>query len=139
VKRFDELSVAMLLIVDESVFTISGTVLTGWNRRSRRERPFIVIHLPTQFLHWQASGWTWSLHGDSRGQIALALAWPFCGGYHQQRKIFKGSDRIEFCAVCGLYSASIDTFVGLITKINYFVFFSRYSSITQKNFVIRVG
>jgi hypothetical protein len=29
VKRFDELSVAMLLIVDESVFTISGTVLTG--------------------------------------------------------------------------------------------------------------
>jgi hypothetical protein len=29
VKRFDELSVAVLLMVDESVFTISGTVLTG--------------------------------------------------------------------------------------------------------------
>jgi hypothetical protein len=29
VKRFDELSVAVLLMVDESVFTISITVLTG--------------------------------------------------------------------------------------------------------------
>jgi hypothetical protein len=29
VKRFDGLSVAALLTVDKSVFTISGTVLTG--------------------------------------------------------------------------------------------------------------
>jgi len=29
VKRFDELSVTVLLMVDESVFTISETVLTG--------------------------------------------------------------------------------------------------------------
>jgi hypothetical protein len=29
VKGFDELSVAVLLVIDESVFTISGTVLTG--------------------------------------------------------------------------------------------------------------
>ena len=29
VKRFRELSVAMLFMVDESVYTISGTVVTG--------------------------------------------------------------------------------------------------------------
>jgi hypothetical protein len=129
VKRFDELSVAVLLMVDESVFTISGTVLTGWNRRSRRERPFTVPHLPTQFPHWLASDRACGLHGDSRGQIALALAWSFCDGFHQQGKIFRGSrvvflykDRTQACAVCVMYSVNLCTFVGLITKINYFVF-----------------